>query len=142
MVSGVVSVAVVSGSLGSVELERLPSALLLRTTSLLGEFPPTVWMETISELVSAVRVIMYTIGMYIGMRLHVCGEGYSMYVCNDLKVYNFVAYNYRGGREEGRGTEREGERERERELLSDLNLSYFVYDMCKTMDIAYSVAIH
>lgn len=52
MVSVVVFVAAVFGSLGSVELERLPSALLSKTTSLLGESPPMAWMGTTSELVS------------------------------------------------------------------------------------------
>ena len=57
MVSGVVSVAAVFGSLDSVELERLPSALLSKTISQLGEFPRTVWTEITSELVSATDLV-------------------------------------------------------------------------------------
>ena len=98
MVSGAVSVAVVSGSPGSVELERLPSALLSRTTSLLEEFPPTVWMAIISELVS---VCDYIIGMYIGIMLH-------RELC-DLKILWHVTILCRG---RGKGRERERERER------------------------------
>ena len=41
-----------SGSLASLEPARPPSALPLRSTSARGESPPTVWMETISGLVS------------------------------------------------------------------------------------------